>query len=109
MEPDVADPDGETPLVEAAWGNKQGAVRMLLSAGALPDGGPTLKRSPLCRATGYGHYEMAKILMDAGASIRFRDDRGEAPAMLAKKEGRIRILSNWSNIGYNRNHNDERF
>lgn len=92
VEPDVAGPDGETPLVEAAWGNKQGAVRKLLSAGALPDGGPTLKRSPSCRAAGYGHCEMAKILVDAGASIRFRDDWGETPAMLAKKEGRIRIF-----------------
>ena len=94
VEPDVASPDGETPLVEAAWDNKQGVVRMLLAAGALPDGGPTLKGSPMCRAAGYGHYEMVKFLVDAGASIHFRGDQGEALAMLAKKEGRIRIFKN---------------
>ena len=92
VDPNVASPDGRTPLVAAAEWNNEIAVPMLLSAGALPDGGPNLKRSPLCRAAKYGWFEMAKILVNGGASLDFKDEKGRTPSMIAKSNGRIFVF-----------------
>lgn len=99
VKPDVAGPDGETPLVEAVrWAefqrefNKEVAVQMLLSAGASPDGGPGLKSSPLCIAAEYGQYDMVKTLVNAEASINFRNSEGQTPAMIAISNGRILVF-----------------
>ena len=92
VDPNVASPDGRTPLVVAAGWNYETAVQMLLSAGALPDGGPNLKRSPLCRAAHYGWIEMAKILVNAGASLDFKDEKGRTPSMIAKANGNILVF-----------------
>ena len=92
VEPDVASPDGVTPLLVAARGQHEEAVDLLLSAGALPDGGPNLNSSPLCRAAELGRYDMVEILVNAGASLDIKDDRGRTPAMLAKSMGHIFIF-----------------
>ena len=92
VDPDVADPYGETPLFLAAILGLEVAAQMLLSAGALPDGGPDCKNSPLCRAAKFGRYEVVQILLDAGASIDFVNDQGKTPAMIAKERGRILVL-----------------
>ena len=90
--PNVASLDGRTPLVQAASCNNKTAVELMLSAGALPDGGPDLKSSPLCHATDYGFIEMAKILVNAGASLTFKDEKGRTPSMIAKSKGEILIF-----------------
>lgn len=92
VEPDVASPDGVTPLVVAAEWQHEEAVQLLLSAGALPDGGPNLNSSPLCRAAEFGLYDMVEILVNAGASLDIKDDRGRTPAMLAKSRGHILVF-----------------
>ena len=91
VEPNVANPNGCTPLVRAVYNENPVAVQMLLSAGALPDGGPNLKVSPLCYAAGCGRYDLVKILVNAGASLDFRDDKGQAPSMIAKSNGQILV------------------
>lgn len=92
VELDVPNPDGVTPLVIAALNQHGVAAQLLLSAGALPDGGPNLKSSPLCRAAEFNGYDLVKILVNAGASLDFEDDRGQTPAMLAKSSGNILVL-----------------
>ena len=92
VEPDVASPDGVTPLVAAIWSENEVAVQMLLSAGASPAGGPMLKFSPLCWAAEYGYYDIVKKLVNAGASINFRDEEGKTPSMIAKSYGQIRVF-----------------
>ena len=92
VEPDIASPDGETPLVTAAKYCEESAVQMLLSAGALPDGGPMLKDSPLCLAAGRGRYDMVRLLVNAGASIHFRDELGRTPSMIANENGHFRTF-----------------
>ena len=92
VEFDFENPDGETPLMRAVWLENEMATQMLLAAGALLDGGPMLKNSPLCVAAKRGHYEIARILVNAGASINFRNDKGQTPLMLAKSHERFLVL-----------------
>ncbi|KAF6227916.1 hypothetical protein HO133_007644 [Letharia lupina] len=92
VEPDVAAPNGETPLVVAIRYGNELAVQILLAAGALPDGGPMLKYSPLCEAAEYGDYDTVKILVNAGASLNFRDDKGRTPPMIAKENICFRVF-----------------
>ena len=92
VDPNVAGPDGRTPLVAAIQWNNETVVQMLLSAGALPDGGPNLKRSPLCAAAKYGWVEIAKILVNGGASLDFKDKKGRTPSMIAKANGNILVF-----------------
>ena len=92
VEPDVAAPNGETPLVVAVRNFNELAVQILLAAGALPDGGPMLKYSPLCEAAEYGEYDTVKALVNAGASLNFRDDKGRTPPMIAKENRWFRVF-----------------
>ena len=92
VEPNIAGPDGVTPLTAAFWGRNEETVQMLLSAGASPDGGPGLKNSPLCTAVYCGEYDMVEILVNAGASLDFRDNHGQTPSMIAKSRGHILIF-----------------
>ena len=92
VEPDVAAPNGETLLVVAVRYCNELAVQILLAAGALPDGGPMLKHSPLCEAAEYGEYDKVKILVNAGASLNFRDHKGRTPPMIAKQNRRFRVF-----------------
>lgn len=85
--PDVASPDGETPLMLAADSGNEAAIQVLLSAGASPDGGPMLRNSPLCCAARAGEYDSVRMLVNAGASINFRDENGGTPSMIAKENG----------------------
>ena len=92
VDPNVAIPDGWTPLVAAAQWDNETAVQLLLSAGALPDGEPNLKRSPLCHAAFHGWIETVKILVTAGASLDFKDEKGRTPSMIAKANGNILVF-----------------
>ena len=92
VKPDLASPDGWTPLVVAAFRKHESTVQLLLSAGALPDGGANLKSSPLCHAADYGWIEMVKILVNAGASLDFKDEKGRTPSIIAKSEGHILVF-----------------
>lgn len=92
VEPDVAAPNGSTPLLVAVHYHNELAVQILLAAGALPDGGPMLISSPLWRAAGFGHYDIVKILVNAGASLNFRDHKGRTPRMIAKENRCFRVF-----------------
>ena len=92
VEPDIANPNGKTPLVMATVNRNEAAVQMLLSAGASPDGGPMLRCSPLCHAAYWGRYYTVRMLVNAGASINFRDENGKTPSMRAKENRRFLVF-----------------
>lgn len=92
VDPNVADYYGWTPLIRAARYGLEAIVRMLLSAGVNPN--QMLHRTqqtPLHLSAEDGHYEIVKMLVEAGASIDVRDENGRTPAMLAKEERHIKI------------------
>lgn len=63
------DPDGNTPLHEAAWGDwgSPTAVKLLLEFGAEVDALDKHDETPLMRAAGHGELECVKLLLAAGA------------------------------------------
>ncbi|MFB9513435.1 HEAT repeat domain-containing protein [Streptomyces purpureus] len=72
---DAADPDGETPLYRASVSDEPVIVRLLLAAGADPDGasGEDGGELPLCGAACGGHTEVVRALLAAGAQVDLRE------------------------------------
>ena len=84
VDPDILDLGGHAPLYRAAGaGNRdQGAtiVRELVRAGATVDhGGGVTKSTALHEAARHGNLQVAKALLDAGASLTARDKKGFTP------------------------------
>jgi uncharacterized protein len=63
----VTDPDGRTPLTEAAWNNHVETVKLLLDKGADPNAKKKDGATPLSIASGKGYKETAQLLRKAGA------------------------------------------
>lgn len=78
-----------------AWGSRQypGLVRELVRLGADVEY-RTYKQAltPLSIATIHGHAAIARVLMDVGARVDVRDERGRSPIDLALSSGHETIL-----------------
>ena len=91
VDPNVARPDGRTPLFIASSYGQKLAVQVLLSAGAEPD--PiSYQYTPLCYAAEDSHYEIVEMLVEAGASLDFRNEEGYTPAMIARDNGHLKVF-----------------
>ncbi|KXZ48898.1 hypothetical protein GPECTOR_24g187 [Gonium pectorale] len=115
---DVADKNGDTPLMHAAYQGNVEAARILLDAGAnssraalvktlysgsadmvkmLLDGaklkpGGTDGMTALMMAAKGGHVEVVKDLLDAGADLYARDRNGMGALMMAAKGGHVEVV-----------------
>ena len=49
--------------------------------------------TPLNIACAYGHYELAKYLIDKGAKLLVKDKYGRSSCVLAARNGNVKILS----------------
>lgn len=66
------DRGGITPVVLAVTDAHEEILELLLAAGARPDGGAEGSRdvpNPLCLSISSGHWNMAKMLIEAGADV----------------------------------------
>jgi uncharacterized protein len=63
----VRDPEGRTPLTEAAWNNHVETVKLLLDKGANPNAKKVDGATPLSIATTKRHKEIVELLKKAGA------------------------------------------
>ena len=63
----VRDPEGRTPLTEAAWNNHVETVKLLLDRGANPNAKKVDGATPLSIATFKRHKEIVELLKKAGA------------------------------------------
>jgi ankyrin repeat protein len=91
------DPQGMTPLLNAAMNGNTRLAEMLLARGAdvnaasSPEYGGTVKAgkialgsmTPLFIASTYGPYDLVRLLLDAGAKPETRDVREMTPLMVA--------------------------
>jgi ankyrin repeat protein len=69
---------GDSPLTDAAVLDRNGIARMLLNAGADPNGALTQYRErPLHAAARKGNVALVKMLLDAGAHARYANHLGE--------------------------------
>ncbi len=78
-------PEGFTPLHLAAFFGGCAAVRLLLAAGAPPDGDPDNppRVRPLHSATAAGDHEAVEVLLEAGADPNVRQEGGFTPLLAA--------------------------
>lgn len=82
-----------TPIYHAVYHGREGALRHYLHAGVSPDaiegsGIPLLSVAAAC-----GHFEMARILLEAGAQVNAAStDKGETALHVAVKGGRHDII-----------------
>ena len=91
VEPDTSNPQGGTPLAIATQKGHETIVEMLLSAGASPD--PVEDgRTPLCQCAYRNEFDLAKILVEAGASLDFKDQKGRTPELIAMESENLEIF-----------------
>ncbi|KAG0181661.1 hypothetical protein DFQ29_007537 [Apophysomyces sp. BC1021] len=72
----ICDQQHNTPLSVAAMYGNQDAVKILLRCGALPD---LESSTSLIKAVRRKHYEIAKMILQAGADVDRKDDEQLAP------------------------------
>jgi ankyrin repeat protein len=62
-------------------------VRLLLDAGVDPNTAYANDLTALMWAAGYGHNEVATVLLNAGARTDPRDNRGKTATVIAEEAG----------------------
>jgi truncated hemoglobin YjbI/ankyrin repeat protein len=89
-DPDAKEPGGHTPLYRASTGE---VARVLLAAGATVDvpSGPT-RGTPLHQAARRGYGSVAAALLDHGADMEARDNKGQTPLRRAVNCRRLRLV-----------------
>ena len=90
------DKSGETPLAYATRGQLR-PVRLLLDHGADPNAqatrhSPYSLTTPLHRALNYGRIEIARLLLERGASVEVKNGEGKTPLDVASGERREEII-----------------
>lgn len=87
---EAADGDGQTALYVAAAQDRPVMVRLLLAAGADPDraSGADGAELPLCGAALWGHTEVMRALLAAGARPDLEEDGGVRALTWACRQGR---------------------
>ena len=86
--------DGFTPLHFAAFFGGAEAVRVILAAGALPDGDAVnaLKVRPIHSAAAVSNHESVRLLLEAGADPNVRQQGGYTPLHEAAFRGHAELV-----------------
>jgi truncated hemoglobin YjbI len=105
-DPDAKEQEGHTPLYRASTGE---VARVLLAAGATVDvpSGPT-RGTPLHQAARRGYGSVAAALLDHGADIEARDNKGQTPLRRAVNCRQLRLVQLLVRRGANPHAEDSR-
>ncbi len=86
-DPNAADSEGDTPLLEATRSGDAELVSLLIGAGAEVDARSASGSAPLLHAAQFGLQEIARILLEADADTAVTDSQGRTPLELAEAGG----------------------
>jgi hypothetical protein len=87
------DERGFTPLVLASYNGQETTTALLLSLGALPDGGSEAQGSSALMGVAFkGYASIARLLLNAGADANRRNRAGQTPLMMAALFGHREII-----------------
>lgn len=86
-DPNSANAEGNTPLLEATRSGDSELVAMLIAAGAKVDVRNALGVAPLLTAARFGLRDVAEALVDAHADVSIRDGEGHSATELARTGG----------------------
>lgn len=82
-----------TPIYYAVYHQREAALTYFLQIGGSPDDVNGTGQPPLCIAVANGYFEMAKILLNAGANVDATTrDSGETALHIAIKNSRTEII-----------------
>ncbi len=84
---DTVDSNGLTPLQAAAGRGMLWLVRIFLRKG----GANVNATNGLAMATGFGHEAVVRLLLEAGADVRAKDNEGWVPLAVASRFGHVAI------------------
>lgn len=93
----------ETPLKIAVMRRNEACIKMLLDAGANPNGRNRYGMTPLMEAVEQGSTSCVKLLLHAGADDTLQSDTGRTALSLAIVYGHdecIRVLKEWNEISH---------
>ncbi len=91
-DPNAADGEGDTPLLQATRSGDAELVAMLIGAGARVDARNGSGNAPLLLAAQFGLRDVAAALLDARADTGVRDNEGRTPLELARAGGHEAIV-----------------
>jgi ankyrin repeat protein len=89
--PDVKDPDGFTPLMNAIKNNDNDGAKKAVEKGGNVNARSNSGITPLSTAAGLGNTEMVKYLLEKGADVNARADGNFTPLMQAAMVGQLEI------------------
>ena len=87
--PNVAGPDGTTPVMWAASNDDVDLVRALVRAGANVNAKNTFGTSAITEAAILGSAPILNVLVKAGADPNTKNPEGETPLMAAARSGKV--------------------
>ncbi|XP_014663624.1 PREDICTED: putative IQ motif and ankyrin repeat domain-containing protein, partial [Priapulus caudatus] len=89
------DPNGNTPLSEAAAGGQSATVRLLIDKGANLNAQGAFARTPLYRAAFSGHLDVCEVLLLHGSDPRMYASDGSTPEQVASTELLEQFFRSW--------------
>lgn len=99
----LAEPDGTTPLLWAAYNSSMELVRLLLDAGADPNVPNGLDITPLLQASRNGDAGMISALLAKGARLGGAELGVESPLLAAARSGSVAAVKVLLDAGANPN------
>jgi ankyrin repeat protein/protein-tyrosine phosphatase len=99
----IADSNGNTPLLLAVMSGNVNCVAMLLNKGASVNVCSMLGTTPLHVAAERGHVNFVHLLLGAGAHVNAQDNFGQTPLHLAAKNNQKEIVKILKQHGANVN------